>query len=126
MLSSGHSKATALRTSQQLPLATQFLYHKIKQINTPEWREEEFMSPPPLDEELWVICSFWERKSRFPLKVWHLLGRLHSSGCPHTHEYMNNINWTWWIFKRNEKNMKLKGGVGVQEGSERSLREALG
>lgn len=44
-------------------------------------------------------------KVEFYLRVWPLVGRLCSSGWPHTHVYMGSTNWTPWVTFKNKEDV---------------------
>lgn len=41
-----------------------------------------------------------ERKNRFSLRMWPLVGWPCSSGWLHSQPYMSSTNWTWWILQQ--------------------------
>lgn len=47
---------------------------------------------PPLIEELWAVDGFWEKESKFSLRVWPLAQQPHFCGWPHTQERMGSTN----------------------------------
>lgn len=65
--------------------------HRTKPVNIPAW------NPQPLTEELLTKNGFWVKKSQFSLKVWPPDRWATPYQIIHTHEYISNINWTYWV-----------------------------
>ena len=58
---------------------------------------------PTIAESRWLFMA-QTRENGFSLGVWSLGGCPHSSGRPHPHSYLRNINQTRWVINRLFKN----------------------
>lgn len=53
--------------------------------------------------------SFWERYSRFSLRIWALMGQSNSSGRPNIQVHKDSTNWTSWIIRDRERETERAG-----------------